>query len=580
MGPSGFGLSAPASLRVFQPFFVDLTLPYSVVRGETFILKATVFNYLKQCIKIQTTLLPSQELQQRTHVDSPYTSCLCAEESKTFKWNMKATKLGLVNVTVRTEAINSFELCQNEIPVVPSQGSSDTIIKPLLIQPGGVLEEKSHSSLICIQDGEGDSKTEKHSLKIPRNILNESERAYISVLGDLMGTAMQNLDHLLAMPYGCGEQNMLLFAPNIFILQYLEKTHQLTDEIKKKATNFLDSGHQRQLTYKRDDGSYSAFGKRDPKGNTWLTAFVVKSFSKAQPYIFIKKSQMSDSFNWLKSHQHQSGCFNNVGKLFNNAMKGGVEDDISLSAYVTMSLVESGLSVEDTLVKDAVSCLQKAAGNVNNVYTLALLAYTFTLCQETELRKAALDKLEQKAIRRDGQLYWQRAPTPPSNVPNWYRASSFEVEMTAYVLLALLSGPKQDLGKSSEIVRWLTKQQNSYGGFSSTQDTVVALQALAKYAEATYSDKGDMTVTVSSNTGFLANFHVDNKNRLLFQRAILPTIPGEYTVTATGGGCVTVQTVLRYNIPVVRNETTFAVTVEVTPEHCVEDPVKELRLNI
>ncbi|CAJ0934553.1 unnamed protein product [Ranitomeya imitator] len=52
MGPNGFGLSPSSSLRVFQPFFVDLTLPYSVVRGETFTLKASVFNYLKQCIKI------------------------------------------------------------------------------------------------------------------------------------------------------------------------------------------------------------------------------------------------------------------------------------------------------------------------------------------------------------------------------------------------------------------------------------------------------------------------------------------------------------------------------------------------
>lgn len=28
-------------------------------------------------------------------------------------------------------------------------------------------------------------------------------------------------------------------------------------------------GYQRELTYKHDDGSYSAFGKRDESGNTW-----------------------------------------------------------------------------------------------------------------------------------------------------------------------------------------------------------------------------------------------------------------------------------------------------------------------
>lgn len=48
----GFGFSPLTSLRVFQPFFVDVSLPYSVIQGETFKLKATVFNYLKECIQV------------------------------------------------------------------------------------------------------------------------------------------------------------------------------------------------------------------------------------------------------------------------------------------------------------------------------------------------------------------------------------------------------------------------------------------------------------------------------------------------------------------------------------------------
>lgn len=63
-----------------------------------------------------------------------------------------------------------------------------------------------------------------------------------SAAGDLMGRAMKNLDKLLAMPYGCGEQNMVLFAPNIFILNYLKSTDQLTAEIQDRATHFLESG--------------------------------------------------------------------------------------------------------------------------------------------------------------------------------------------------------------------------------------------------------------------------------------------------------------------------------------------------
>ena len=57
-----------------------------------------------------------------------------------------------------------------------------------------------------------------------------------------MGPAMNNLEDLLRMPYGCGEQNMAHFAPNIYIMEYLTKTHQLTGDIKSKAENFMEVG--------------------------------------------------------------------------------------------------------------------------------------------------------------------------------------------------------------------------------------------------------------------------------------------------------------------------------------------------
>ncbi|XP_053306440.1 alpha-2-macroglobulin-like [Spea bombifrons] len=580
MGPGGFGLSSPASLRAFQPFFVELTMPYSVVRGESFRLKATVFNYLKQCIKVQTTLRPSEELDEEPCPDCQYSSCLCEDESKTFYWNLKASKLGEVNITVSTEALDTQDLCNNEHPIVPKHGQIDTVIKPLLVQPGGVLEEKSHSTLLCVQNDEEHSKNEEISLKVPENILKDSERAHVTVLGDLMGTAMQNLDRLLAMPYGCGEQNMVLFSPNIFILQYLEKTHQLNDEIQRRARTFLESGYQRQLTYKREDGSYSAFGNRDKEGNTWLTAFVVKSFSKARPYIFIDENHLNHSFTWLTNSRQSNGCFQSIGKLFNNAMKGGVDDEISLSAYVTIALLESGVPPKNALVRDALSCLRKAATDVTSVYTQALLAYTFTLAGETDLRQSLLEKLEEKAVRSDGQLHWERTLTkPPSDVPYWHRAPSAEVEMTSYVLLTLLSGPTKDLGKASEIVNWLSKQQNPYGGFSSTQDTIVALQAVAKYAEATFSNIGDVTVTVRSSAGVM-EFHVDHTNRLLLQRSPLPEIPGEYSLSASGKGCVYVQTVLRYNVPPPRSDATFSIAVERTPDQCPEGSLKKFQIRI
>jgi hypothetical protein len=51
------------------------------------------------------------------------------------------------------------------------------------------------------------------------------------------------------------------------------------------------------------------------------------------------------------------------------------------------------------------------------------------------------------------------------------------VEMTSYVLLTFVKlGSKEEMIEARSIVRWLSKQRNSQGGFISTQDTVVGLQ--------------------------------------------------------------------------------------------------------
>lgn len=57
-----------------------------------------------------------------------------------------------------------------------------------------------------------------------------------------MGPTLTNLDKLLRLPFGCGEQNMIHFAPNVFVLKYLQKTQQLSPEVAAEATDYLLQG--------------------------------------------------------------------------------------------------------------------------------------------------------------------------------------------------------------------------------------------------------------------------------------------------------------------------------------------------
>lgn len=71
-----------------------------------------------------------------------------------------------------------------------------------------------------------------------------------------------------------------------------------------------------------------------------------------------------------------------------------------------------------------------------------------------------------------GQIHWSPKPSSPASTDFWPGTQSVDIELTAYVLLAYLSKPRVhagDMTTAAGIVAWLTRQQNAYGGFASTQ---------------------------------------------------------------------------------------------------------------
>ncbi|XP_075838984.1 alpha-1-inhibitor 3-like [Microtus pennsylvanicus] len=575
---TGLGLSPVVSFQAFQPFFVELTMPYSVVRGEAFTLKATVLNYLQKCIRVGVLLEDSPDFTAVPVAKDQDSHCLCANGRHTTSWLVTPKSLGNVNFSVTAEARQSPEPCGSEVATVPETGRKDTVVKVLIVEPEGIKKEHTFSSLLCASDV---GISERVSLVLPAAVVNDSARAHFSVLGDILSSAIRNTQNLLRLPFGCGEQNMALFAPNIYVLKYLNETQQLTEKIKSEAIGYLSAGYQRQLNYKNKDGSYSAFWDRGGQGNTWLTAFVLKSFTQAQAFIFIDETHITHAFTWLSKQQQDNGCFRSSGSLFNNAMKGGVEDEVTLSAYITIALLESSLKDTRPVVSKAMTCLEAAwktieqGGNGSFVYTKALLAYAFALAGSQDKRNKILKSLDNEAIKEDNSIHWERPQKPRKSKSYLYepQAPSAEVEMNAYVLLTLLTAQPapspEDLTLATLIVRWLTKQQNSHGGFSSTQDTVVALHALSMYGAATFTrSQKTPLVTIQSSGTFSRKFQVENSNRLLLQQVSLPNIPGNYDINVSGEGCVHTQTTLKYNVHLEKQEFAFALRVQTVPLTC------------
>ncbi|NWR61759.1 A2MG protein, partial [Bucorvus abyssinicus] len=148
---TGFGLSLTVSFRAFQPFFVELTMPYSVVRGESFTLKATVFNYLTACIRVSVTLAQSTHFLAAPTEKEEKSYCLCENGRKTVAWLVTPKSLGQVEFSVSTEALQNPQPCGNTIVETPEKGRKDTVIRQLLVEPEGIEKETTQNSVLCVK---------------------------------------------------------------------------------------------------------------------------------------------------------------------------------------------------------------------------------------------------------------------------------------------------------------------------------------------------------------------------------------------------------------------------------------------
>lgn len=113
--------------------------------------------------------------------------------------------------------------------------------------------------------------------------------------------------------------------------------------------------------------------------------------------------------------------------------------------------------------------------------------------------------------------------------------------MTAYAVLTLVTlGGDENMVHASKAVRWLSKQRNAGGGFTSTQDTVLGLEALTKYAAVVNSNKTDLSILVVAGT-MEEHYKMNTDNRLVLKQLPLPVLPTLVEIFTEGEGCLLVQ---------------------------------------
>jgi len=374
---------------------------------------------------------------------------------------------------------------------------------------------------------------------IPPVTVPDSGRAYIAVTSSYLTQTIEGLDALIQMPFGCGEQNMIMFAPDVYITRYLRESGQLKSEIMAKAEKLMITGYQRELTYRRSDGSFSAFGENDSQGSLWLTAFVLKSFAQARDLIYIDDTVLDQAADWILRHQNSDGSFDPVGFVHHQEMMGGLEGKTALTAYVAIALMEAGDSAS---AARAIGYLEDNLDQIDDAYSAAVTAYALELASSGH-RQAVYDRLMELVTEDEDGLHWSTQDMLSSPGPMPHNQSA-DIEATAYATLALVN--HGDAFNASRAAQWLVSRRNAFGGFGSTQDTVVALQALTEYATGARSDV-DLTVTITTD-GQPQVLRINRENYDVLQIVDVP-IDGEVEIAVVGKGEAIVQVVRRFNLP-------------------------------
>ncbi|XP_059143996.1 CD109 antigen-like [Physella acuta] len=541
---SGLGVApTQAHLKVFRPFFVSLNLPYSVTRGEQLALQANVFNYLTGDMQVRVTLAASKRFhnifidatgnQELKQVDVVQDIMVKAGEAKSVYFPIVPADLGRIDVEVKAQ----------------STKAADAVRRQLLVEAEGVPKQYNIPVLIDLRDGKK-TFSQTVDITLPDNVVKGSELVRISAVGDLMGPTIDGLASLLQLPTGCGEQTMLDLAADVYVTDYLDCVNQLNGDVKTKAINFMESGYQGVLTYIHSDGSFSAFGNRDKSGSMWLTAFVARVFHQAKRHIFVDDNIINDAILWMIQQQKTDGSFPEPGVVLSGTMKDQAGSGVKLTLFVLISLLENSddmkyLNVDEAIQK-ALAYAEQEVAKLDDLYVLAMASYAFQLAG-SNMTQAVLDKLEAESTQKDGMKYWQQSDQP--RIITWQSPNptkAVDIEMTAYVLLTYTK--RGDLVAGKSIMQWITKQRNANGGFISTQDTVVALNALSEYAKQMSSKKLKVHITTQLDSETTYTFDVDKTNSLLLQSRENTRVPAQVVITATGSGMALVQAALSFNV--------------------------------
>lgn len=513
---TGLCVVQPSEIIAFKKAFVSLKLPYAVKKYEQISISPVIYNYDDNPLRIAV------------HMEQ--TEGLCSPGS--------ATAPAYIEVTVKNQSsqfvsLPAVPMTSGPVPIkirlydIDDQMGIDAIEKTLNVWTEGFEQRKEE--IYPLKLDEKSPKTVRIDGSLPNDVVPESKaNIFVSLEANGFGNSYarkllspEKVAKLIVLPTGCLEQTTTTLTPTVLAVRYLDMTNQwfqLPANSRDDALHNVEKGVQWMLAkHKKSDGSYGSFNTAP--SSTWVTALLVKVLSmvaerqrmtfelQGRRTTLIAEDQITDTVRYLVSLQNPDGTFGDRNPVLHRGVLKGTDHHAAMTAFVALALKQS-LSFQQTEEYNATeasllmstSYLQSTFEELVHPYAVAIAAYCLSVCERqpnTVDHSLIWSKLQALATEtKDGCSQW------PTNTEQ--RVDAITVETTAYALLTAVALQKNEWADKAAC--WLTTQENYPGGYKSSQDTIMALEALAEYG---------LMLATSPDVNVAAEFTVQGKTNIV-----------------------------------------------------------------
>ena len=426
-----------SSVRVFQPFFVDVDAPLALTQGDEVSVPLVVYNYTPDALDVTLACEAS--------------SGLTLLETAPKALSLRASQVRRVHVRVRAEAIGTHTLTVR----ARAGAVADAVERPVRVMPPGLPQSLSVNGEIAAGD-------EFVELTIPPDAVDGSIAVWIKLYPSRFSELLDGLENILRMPHGCFEQTSSTTYPNVMALEYLDAHDLGGPDVRAKARRYINLGYQRLIRFEVPGGGFDWFGRAP--ASVVLTAFGLMQFTDMAKVHTVDPALLRRTAALLAIRQGGDGAWEFESGCFHEPFTGGDDGDVGVTAYVTWALGRHDASA--AAARRGAAFVARRVGGVRNAYTLALCTNALLACDRT--RSAGLAAAKRLAAMAAGDGPKKRC---------WGDGPGGDVSATSLAALALMQA-QGDPVLVADALRWIAAQRDPYGTWGATRSTVLALQAL------------------------------------------------------------------------------------------------------